>query len=144
MNCTVAFTIKPDNILCIRAVSITDKEASGMINNIAKINTWASHTDIRLTERSNLAFVPVSLHKYIPIAKCSIKTLETVSTVTDVHVAVLALRESIDTDRSLYTLLERLHAVLSTPADLDDAMSLFSRRLCIESFKKNAFRFITT
>jgi hypothetical protein len=138
------FATDMTNLLTVTAVSITDDEAVAMINNIARINTWVSHSRIRLTERSNFPRIPVSMHKYIPTSKGSVKEIETASTSTDVALAVLAMREGLNQSRSLYSLLERLHTYVSTPENFYDAISLYSRPLDLTSFRSNAFRYITT
>jgi hypothetical protein len=144
VNTPEAFSIDHGNILCICTVSITDEEAGTMINNVSKINTRVSRPDIVLTERSNIAIVPLSLHKFIPYGMGSIKKIQTAATVTDVEVAILLIRESVNKARSLYSRLSRLHAAASTPLNMYDALYTFSRQLDINSFKCNAFRYITS
>jgi hypothetical protein len=142
INSSNSISTNHENILGVFALSITDEEARCLINDISEINTRISHNRTLLTERSNIILVPLALHKFIPYGMGSIHKFQTSKAVTDVELAILSLRESLNNARSIHAKLCRLHAAASTPVNLYDAISTFSRRIDLNSFRHNALRFV--
>lgn len=142
-NTTHAFQVDLHKLLCICTVSITDTEAGIMINNVSRINTHTSQNDVWLSERSNFATVPLWLHRFLKIGKLSMDKIDSMSSATDVQLAIILVRESIDKARSLWLRVDKLHPVLSTPENVYDAISTFTRKLDTNSFRSGAFKFIT-
>ena len=142
-NSTTSFRVDLQKILCVCSANITKIEASLIINNVSKINTHTVHKSVTLTERSNIAFVPRWTHKFFKVGKFSIGNIDNISSATDVQVAILLIRESIDKARSLWSHVDALHPFMSTPENLYEAVSTFTRNLDTASFKSGAFKFIT-
>ena len=131
-------------ILCVYALSLTDAEANSTINNISQLNTLFTQNSTVLSERSNLALLPVFLHKTIQIGARCISDMKNYSTATDCQIAIIAIMESIDKSRSLSVRVGRLHPYLSTPENLHEAISMFMRSLDVSAFKNECFKFKET
>jgi hypothetical protein len=138
------FTIQHDKILCVYATGITDDEAAVMISNVSSVNTIVIQKQMQLSQRSNIMLMPLFIQKELKIGVCSIAALKASSTATDVQLAVLLVRESMNPARSICVRLRALHPYMATPENLHDAMSMFMRHLDLYSFRNNAFKFITT
>jgi hypothetical protein len=143
INTTHYFSVQLSKVLCIRAVSITDTEASAMIGNMSILNTSIAQNNTSLTERSNLVLAPVWSHRFMQFGPTSVKSITHLTSATDVQLAVLLMRDSFNKARSIWTRLERLQPYMATPENLYDAVSLFSRKIDINSFKVDSFRFFT-
>ena len=141
-NSTCPFRVDLKSILCICAVNVTDSEAFALITNVSKINTHTTK-QITLSERSNLALAPMWMHKYVKSTSYSISNIEEMSYATDVQLAIMLIRESIDKSRSLWSKTNALHSFLTTPENLYDYISIFTRNIDIQYFKINAFKFIS-
>ena len=142
-NSRCAFHVDLNKLLCVCAVNITDTEASIIVNHVSKINVHTAQNNVTLTERSNIAFAPTWIHKYLKVGKHTIGNIDNMSNATDVQVAILLIQESIDKSRSIWSQTNALHPSMSTPENLYDAISDFTRNLDTESFKRGAFKFIT-
>jgi hypothetical protein len=142
-NSPTSFRVDLQKILCVCSVGITDTEASRLINNVSKINNHVARDSVTLTHRSNFAFVPRWTHKFLKIGKFSLNSLDNMSSATDVHVAILLILESIDKARSLWVDVQALHRAMSTPENLFDSLSSFTRNLDTKTFKVGAFKYIS-
>ena len=140
-NSPTSFRVDTQRILCICSASITDIEASRLINNVSKIYNHASKSGITLTQRSNFAVVPRWAHKFLKLGKSSIADLDNMSTATDVQLAILLIIESVDNSRSIWSRVQTLHPVMSTPENLHETISDFTRRVDLNSFKCGAFKY---
>ena len=128
-------------VLCVYALSLTDAEANSMINKVSQLNTLFMQNNTVLSERSNIALLPVFFHKTIQIGARCISDMKNCSSATDCQIAIIAIMESIDKSRSLSIRVGRLHPYLSTPENLHEAISTFMRRLDISAFKHECFKF---
>jgi hypothetical protein len=142
-NSPTSFRVDLQKILCVCSASITDTEASRLINNVSKINNHAAKDGVMLTQRSNLAFIPRWAHKFFKLGKVPLCSIDNMSSATDVQVAILLILESIDKARSVWMRVQSLHPVMSTPENLYDALSTFTRNLDTRSYKVGAFRYIS-
>jgi hypothetical protein len=141
INTPHALTVDMYTLLSVYALAITDTEANSIINNVAEINTNVSSNQIVLTHRSNISLVPRWLHRSIQIGVRSIAQVRSASSVTDVQLCILLLRESFNSARSLSVQLRSLHPSLATPENFKDALTLFTRAIDVSLFKKDAFKF---
>jgi hypothetical protein len=135
------FAVDMFKLLSVYALSITDDEASTLINNVADINTNVSKNRTILTQRSNIALVPRFFHRSVQLGVRSIVQVRTAYSATDVQLCIILLRESLNSARSVCVQLRALHPYLATPENLQDALTIFTRSLDREAFKKGAFKF---
>jgi hypothetical protein len=138
------FPVDNQGIMCILATPITDDEAAQVIANIALINSTITQSNIDLSERSNVQLCPLFLHKKIHMGVRSIANIKTLSTATDVQLLILLMRESMNPARSVCVRLNVLHPYLATPTNVYDTISTFMRKLNVYSFRRQAFKFVTT
>ena len=135
LNLKGYITIDPSKILCVYSLRITDSESTILINTISSLNTLFSQNDFSFSERSNIAFVPVSLHGGVFIGTRHIKNMKNTASATDVQIAVMAIRESLSAGRSLCVRLQMLHPYMATPENLHEAVQLFMKKLDVAAFK---------
>ena len=128
-------------VCSVFALSLTDLEANIMINNVNDMNQQIVKYDIGVSQRSNLAFLPRFLHRSLPLGLRSIVGMRFATSATDVQLAVLLLRESLNESRSVALQLERLHPFLATPSNLQDAIGTFTRKVHVPSFLRGTFKF---
>ena len=122
-------------------VSLTDAEANSMINKVSQLNTLFTQNLTVLSERSNIALVPVFFHKNIMVGMRCISDMKNCSFATDCQIAIIAILESVDKSRSLSVRVGRLHPYLATPENIHEAISIFMRKLDISAFKNGSFKF---
>jgi len=142
VNTDFHLDVEDRKVLCVYALSLTDAEANRMINNVSRFNTLFVQNNTVMAERSNLALVPVFLHKTIMIGPRCITDMRNCSNATDCQITVITLLESIDKSRSLSVKVGCLHPYLATPENLHEACSVFMRKLEISAFKSGQFRFV--
>ena len=140
-NSVSDFSVEPRKLLCVYALSITDTEANKMISNVADINTQVAARSLALSHRSNFALLPRFLHRGVSTAVRSIFHLRLATNATDVQLAVLLLRESLDGSRSICCKLRSLHPYLATPEHFFEALSCFMQKLDLFACKAGNFRF---
>ena len=141
INTKQEFSIDTYKLLSITALSITDGEAYTLTNNVADMNMHVSKNQTVLTHRSNIGLVPRFLHRSVQIGVRSLMQARSTSSVTDVQLCIILIRESLSSARSISVQLRALHPYLSTPENFYDALAIFSRSLHVPSFKSGAFRF---
>ena len=134
-------TVDTLRIHSVYAVAVTDAEARYAMHAIADINMQVAMRHIAVSHRSNFALVPRVLHRVVPVGVSSIFHLRVASSVTDVQVAVLMLRESLSPVRAITLTLQTLHPYMTTPENLKDAVCFFTRKLDAFCFKSGSFRF---
>ena len=127
--------------LCIYGLGITDSEAGTMIRKVSRFNKLLAQNKTVLSERSNMALIPVIFHNSIPVGPRCIDDMVNVMSATDVQIAIITILESINKSRSLAIRIGRLHPYLSTPENLHEAISIFMRRLSVSHFKKGFMKF---
>ena len=141
LNTLHEYEIDTLTLVGVYALSVTDTEASTLINNVADINTNVAKNQTTLTERSNIALIPRFFHSSVQLGVRSIDQVRSASSVTDVQLCVILLRESLNAARSVCAQLRGMHPYLATPSDLQDTLKIFTRSLDKNSFKKGAFKF---
>ena len=134
-------TIDKFKIHSVYALAVTDAEARYVLHAVSDINLQVGLRHISLSHRSNLALIPRVFHKTFPAGVRSIFHLRVASSATDVQLAVLMLRESINPGRAITVKLQAMHPYLTTPDNLHDVVSLFTRKLDTFSFKSDSFKF---
>ena len=144
VNTVDHLVVEDRKILCIYALSLTDAEANSMINKVSQLNTIFTQNLTVLSERSNIALVPVFFHKTIMIGMRCISDMKDCSAATDCQIAIIAMMESVDKSRSLSVRVGRLHPYLATPENIHEAISVFMRKLDISAFKNGFFKFTKT
>lgn len=132
-------TVDKMKIHSVYDLAITDKEAKYVLSTVEEINKVMSH--IWLENRSNFTFLPKALHHVFPANIRSILHLRIASSVTDVQLAILLLRESLNPGRAIIVKLQTMHPYMSTPDNLHEAIALFARKLDTLCFKTDKFRF---
>ena len=125
----------------VYALTVTDAEARYVLHAVSDINLQVGLRYISVSHRSNLALVPRVLHWTVPAGIRSIFHLRVASSATDVQLAVLLLRESINPGRAITVKLQDAHPYMTTPANLHDTVSRFTRKLDTFGFKSDRFRF---
>ena len=141
VNTKQEFWIDTYKLLCISAISVTDGEAYTLINNVADINMHIARNQTVLSQRSNIGLLPRFFHRSVQIGVRSLMQVRSAPSATDVQLCMILLRESLSSARSVCVQLRALHPYLSTPENLYDALTLFSRPLDVPSFKSGAFKF---
>ena len=140
-NTTCKVDVETQKILCIYGLGITDSEAGTMIRKVSRFNKLLSQKKTVLSERSNMALIPVIFHNSIPVGPRCIDDMVNVTSATDVQIAIITILESINKSRSLTIRIGRLHPYLATPENLHEAISIFMRRLSVSHFKKDVMKF---
>jgi hypothetical protein len=133
--------VESRKILCVYCLSLTDSEASLLINKVSQFNTIFFKNQTTLSERSNMALVPVLFHNTVPIGPRCIDDMQNVTSATDVQVAIITIMQSIHRSRSLSLRISRLHPYLATPENLHEAISIFMRKLDVTAFKTDLLKF---
>lgn len=141
MNSAHEFVVDPRKLLCVYALSITDSEAAVVINNVAKINTDIVKNRTALTQRSNLAFFPMFLQRGVRSGMRSMYHLCKASSVTDVQICIITMRESLNHARSINAKLRTLHPYLATSENFHNAIETFTRPLDVYCFKRGVFKY---
>ena len=136
--------VEPLKLLCSYALSITDTEANQMINNVADINTQTAARSLRLSHRSNISLLPRFMHRGVQTGIRSIFHVRLASSATDVQLAVILLRESLNEARSITVKLRSLHPYLATPEHLFESVASFMRPLDLFTFKAGNFKFLSS
>ena len=144
LNTEFHLEVENKKILCVYALSLTDAEANMTINNVSRLNTLFAQNSTVISERSNMAMVPVFLHKKIMIGPRCISDMRNCSNATDCQITIIAMLECIDKSRSLSVRMGRLHPYLATPENLHEAISMFMRKLEASAFKNGQFKFAST
>ena len=122
-------------------LAITDAEAKYVLSTVADINMQVSKRRISIENRSNFALFPRVLHHVFPANIRSILHLRIASSVTDVQLAIIMLRESLNPGRAIIVKLQEMHPYMTTPDNLHEAIALFARKLDPLCFKTDTFRF---
>ena len=128
-------------ILGVYLLSLTDAEASVMINKISEFNTLFAQNNTVFSERSKIALLPVALHKTVLVGPRRILDMYKSSAATDVQIAIITIMESIQKSRSIAFRIGRLHPYLATPENLQDAASVCMHRLDLKMFKLGIMKF---
>jgi hypothetical protein len=135
--------IEIDNrkIHSVYLLSLTDAEATLMINKISEFNTSFCKNNTVFSERSNIAVLPIAFHKTVLVGARSIIDMSKSSHATDVQIAIIVMMECIQKSRSLAVRINRLHPYLATPENLQDTVSVCMRRLDIAMFNIGIMKF---
>jgi hypothetical protein len=132
-----------DQVICVYALGLTDVEACTMIHKVSVLNNLFVKKGIVLSQRSNMALVPVVFQNSIPIGARCIEDMNYASAATDVQIAIIVMLESINKSRSLAVRINRLHPYLATPENFHEAVSMFMRKLDVSAFKDNRLKFMS-
>ena len=142
-NAICQLEVDNDQIICVYALGLTDVEACTMIHKISVLNNMFVQKGTVLSQRSNMALVPVYFQSAVPIGARCIEDMKKVSSATDVQIAIIAMLESINKSRSLAVRIDRLHPYLATPENLHEAVSMFMRKLNVSAFKDHRLKFMS-
>jgi hypothetical protein len=142
-NTSYQLEVDNDQIICVYALGLTDVEACTMIHKVSVLNNLFVRKSIVLSQRSNMALVPVFCQNSIPIGARCIDDINNASAATDVQIAIILMLESINKSRSLAVRINRLHPYLATPENLHEAVSMFMRKLDVSAFKDNKLKFMS-
>ena len=134
--------IEAARVTAIHVLSMTDIEANVMINTVHDVNLKVSKHDICVSQRTNLALLPRTLHRSVPIGLKVLDHLLEATDVTDVQLGILLLRESLNKARAINVQLQRLHPFFATPSNLEEAVALFTRKVSVTAFLRGQFIFL--